>query len=339
VGAPASAAGSAARSAAASTRAASCPYTREAFEEARRRITPEAHVTPVMRCRSLSERAGFDLAIKCENLQRGGAFKFRGAFHMISALTTAERARGVITYSSGNHAQAVALAARLHRIRATVVMPEDAAGVKLAATRAHGAEVIQHGRTPRERMALAHRLAEQRGLTMVPPYEDPRILLGQETILMEILEQEPQTQVVLVPVGGGGLLGGICAAVRAFQAPIEVYGVEPETADDWARSIEAGRIVSIDASPTMADGLRSLEPGKVPFPIVREVVKGIIRVSEREIGEATLLLLTRAKLVAEPSGAVSVAAALFHADILRGRRRVVAVVSGGNVDPQTLAQL
>ena len=312
-------------------------YSRRAFEEARRRIEPEIHRTPVVRCRALSTRAGCDLALKCENLQRVGAFKFRGACHMIATLGADERARGVITYSSGNHAQAVALAARLHRVRATVVMPEDAAGVKLAAARGYGAEIILHGRTPQERMEFAHRLAAQRGLTMVPPYEDPRILLGQGTVLMEILEQEPEVQAVLVPVGGGGLLGGVCAAARALRPGLEIYGAEPEVADDWARSIAAGRIVRIPAAPTIADGLRSLEPGRVPFPVVREVVKGIVRVGERHIREAMLLLLTRAKIVAEPSGAVAVAAALFHAQAVRGRRRVVAVVSGGNVDPKALA--
>jgi threonine dehydratase len=187
-------------------------------------------------------------------------------------------------------------------------------------------------------MAFAHRLAEDRGLTMVPPYEDARILLGQGTVLMEILEQAPDVEVVLAPVGGGGLLGGICAAARAFRPGLEVYGVEPEAADDWARSIEAGRIVRIESCDTIADGLRSLEPGKVPFPVVREVAKGIIRVSEREIREAVVLLLTRAKVVAEPSGAVSVAGALFHGERFRGRR-VAAVVSGGNVDPPVLAEI
>jgi len=312
-------------------------YSREAFEEARRILEPVVHRTPIARCRTLSERAGCDLALKCENLQKGGAFKIRGAYRKIAALAETDRRRGVITYSSGNHAQAVALAARLFGTRATVVMPEDAAGVKLAAVQGYGAEVIQHGRTPQERMAFAHRFAEERGLAMVPPYEDPLILLGQGTVLMEILAQEPQAQVVLAPVGGGGLLGGICAAARALQPELEVYGVEPAVADDWARSLEAGRIVGIPASPTIADGLRSLEPGKVPFPVVQAVASGIIRVSEEEIREAMLLLLTRAKVVAEPSGAVSVAAALFHGEPFRGRR-VVAVVSGGNVDPEALAR-
>jgi threonine dehydratase len=232
----------------------------------------------------------------------------------------------------------VALAARLFETRAVVVMPENAPAVKLAATRGYGAEVIQHGRTPQERMEFAHRLAEERGLTMVPPYEDPRILLGQGTVLMEILEQAPDVEVVLVPVGGGGLLGGICAAARSFRPELEIYGVEPEAADDWARSIEAGRIVRIESSDTIADGLRSLEPGRVPFPVVREVARGVIRVSEQEIREAVVQLLIRAKIVAEPSGAVSVAGALFHGERFRGHR-VAAVVSGGNVDPPVLAEI
>jgi threonine dehydratase len=312
--------------------------SREAFEQARQAIEPIARRTPIETCRALSERAGCDLRLKCENLQRGGAFKIRGASYLISTLGEAERARGVVTYSSGNHAQAVALAARLFKMRAVVVMPEDAPAVKLAATRGYGAEVIQHGRTPQDRMAFAHRLAEERDLTMVPPYEDPRILLGQGTVLMEILEQAPDVEVVLAPVGGGGLLGGICAAARAFRPGLEVYGVEPETADDWARSIEAGRIVRIESSDTIADGLRSLEPGRVPFPVVRDVARGIIRVSESEIREAVVFLLTRAKVVAEPSGAVAVAGALFHGERFRGRR-VAAVVSGGNVDPQVLSEI
>ena len=313
-------------------------YDREAFEKARRVLEGKAHKTPILRCGILSRLAGCDLALKCESLQRGGAFKFRGAYHMLSTLEEADRARGVITYSSGNHAQAVALAARLFSTRAVVVMPTDASGVKLAAARGYGAEILRHGLTPQERMAFAGRVAAERNLAMVPPYEDPRILLGQGTVLMEILEQEPRAEVVLVPAGGGGLLAGICAAARAFRPEMEVYGVEPAVADDWARSIEAGGIRSIPAAPTVADGLRSLEPGRVPFPVVRELVRGIIRVAEEEILAAMGLLLTRAKVVAEPSGAVSVAGALFHGETFRGRR-VVAVVSGGNVDPGTLAEL
>ena len=313
-------------------------YRRPAFERALEIIRPVAHLTPMMRCRALSEMAGCDLAMKCENLQRVGAFKFRGAYHMIAALTESERAHGVITYSSGNHAQAVALSARLFGIRAVIVMPVDAAGVKLAATRGYGAEILQHGHTPQERQAFAIRLAQERGLTMVPPYEDARILLGQGTLLMEILEQEPAAEVVLVPVGGGGLLGGICAAARAFRPQLEIYGVEPETADDWARSISSGRIERIATAHTIADGLRSLEPGKIPFPIVQEVVRGVLRVSDEQIRRAMLLLLTRAKLVAEPSGAVSVAGALAHAHRFKNRR-VVALISGGNVEPALLASL
>jgi threonine dehydratase len=306
-------------------------YTREAFERARRILNPVVRTTPITRSAELSSRAGCDLAFKREDEQIGRAFKFRGAFHMISALSEAERARGVITYSSGNHAQAVARAARLHGIRATVVMPEDAVAVKLAATREHGAEVIQHGKTPQERMEFAHRLQKERGLTMVPPYEDARIVLGQGTVLMEILEQEPGVEAVLAPVGGGGLLGGICAAARAFCPGLAVYGAEPAAADDWARSIEAGRIVRIDRSDTIADGLRSLEPGSVPFPVVAAVARGILRVSEEEIHETMRLLRDAAGIVAEPSGAVSAAAALFHGEKLRNRR-VVAVISGGNLD-------
>lgn len=313
-------------------------YSRPAFEKAREILSGVAHRTPILRCRALSEMAGCDLAMKCENLQRVGAFKFRGAYAMIAMLTEAERAAGVITYSSGNHAQAVALAARLFGTRAVIIMPVDATGVKLSATREYGAEILQHGHTPHERQALAIRLAQERGLTMVPPYEDPRILLGQGTALMEVLEQEPLGEVMLVPVGGGGLLGGVCAAVRAFRPQMEVYGVEPETADDWARSIESGRIERIATANTIADGLRSLEPGKTPFPIVKEVVRGILRVSEDQIRRAMLLLLTRAKLVVEPSGAVSVAGALAHAQRFRNRR-VVALISGGNVEPSLLSSL
>jgi threonine dehydratase len=312
-------------------------YSKEALRRAESVLEGKAHLTPILRCGLLSRRAGCDLALKCENLQRVGAFKFRGAYFMISTLPEAERARGVITYSSGNHAQAVALASRLWGIPCVVVMPTDASGVKLSATREYGAEVLQHGLTPQERMVFAEKLARERGLTMVPPYEDPRILLGQGTVLLEILRQEPETEVVLVPVGGGGLLGGICAAARAFRPDLEVHGVEPALADDWARSLEAGAIRRIPAAPTVADGLRSLEPGQVPFPVVREVARGILRVTEAEILEAMALLLTRAKIVSEPSGAVSVAGALFHGEAFRGRR-VVAVVSGGNLDPRTLAE-
>ena len=313
-------------------------YSRSAFERAFAEIRERAHRTPVARCRTLSRLAGADLALKCENLQRVGAFKFRGAWLKLATLTPEEIGRGVITYSSGNHAQAVALAASLRQTRALIVMPVDAAGVKLAATRAYGAEIIQHGRTPQERQDLALTLAADRGLTMVPPYEDPHILVGQGTVLLELLEQEPEVEIVLVPVGGGGLLGGVCAAARAIRPGLEVYGVEPEVADDWAQSIEAGEIRRIASADTIADGLRSLEPGKIPFPIVREVVRGILRVSEADIRRAALLLLTRAKIVAEPSGAVAVAGALAHAPRFAGRR-IAAIVSGGNVELSFLASL
>jgi len=314
------------------------PFHRAAFENAMHLLHPVVHRTPIARCRSLSETVGCDLAMKCENLQKVGAFKFRGAHAMIAMLSESERSRGVITYSSGNHAQAVALAARLFGTSAVIVMPMDAAGVKLSATRAYGAEILQCGFTPQERQAFATRLAQERGLTMVPPYEDPRILLGQGTVLMEILEQEPAVEVLLVPVGGGGLLGGICAAARVFRPQLEIYGVEPEVADDWARSIDSGRIERIATADTIADGLRSLEPGKIPFPIVKEVVRGILRISESEIRRAMLLLLTRAKIVAEPSGAVSVAGALAHTQRFKNRR-VVALISGGNVEPSLLSSL
>jgi threonine dehydratase len=313
-------------------------YGRGRFEEARRVLHGKAHFTPVARCLTLSGMAGADLAIKCENLQRVGAFKFRGAYHMIATLTPEERSRGVITYSSGNHAQAVALSAKLFGCRAVIIMPEDAAGVKLAATRGYGAEIQQHGFTPQQRQEVALRVARERGLTMVPPYEDPRILLGQGTILMEILQQAPEVEVVLVPVGGGGLLGGMCAAARAFRPELQVYGVEPERADDWARSIAAGSVERIPSADTIADGLRSLEPGRTPFPIVKEVVRGILKVGEDDIRRAMLLLLTRAKIVAEPSGAVAVAGALVHAPLFRNRR-VVALISGGNVEPAIFATL
>lgn len=314
------------------------PYSRTAFEAAQKGLESFAHRTPLLRCRTLSEQCGFDLALKCENLQRGGAFKFRGAFHMVSALAPDRRSAGLITYSSGNHAQAVALVAGRLKCPATVVMPVDALGVKLEATRGYGAEIIQHGHTPQERMAFALNLAKERNLVMIPPYEDPHILRGQGTVLMEILEQEPEVEVVLVPAGGGGLLGGICAAARAFRPDLEIYGVEPEVADDWARSLEAGHIVRIQSAPTLADGLRSLEPGTLPFPVVHEVARGILRITEEEILQAMLLLLTRAKIVAEPSGAVATAGALYHGHPFRGRR-VVAVVSGGNLDPATLGRL
>ena len=313
-------------------------YSQAAFLSARRALRKKARRTPMMRSQSLSALAGCELSFKCENFQKGGAFKFRGAYFMTSVLSAKERSRGLITYSSGNHAQAVAIAAKMFGVPAVIVMPEDASGVKLAATRASGADILQHGLTPQERQAFATGLAKERSLTMIPPYEDPRILLGQGTVLLEILEREIDVEVVLVPVGGGGLLGGICAAAREFRPALEIYGVEPEKADDWARSFAAGRIERIESAKTIADGLRSLEPGKIPFPIVKEIAKGILTVSEDEIRRAMLLLLTRAKLVAEPSGAVSFAGAIAHASRFRGRK-VVAILSGGNVEPAMLATL
>jgi threonine dehydratase len=287
------------------------------------------------------------LFLKLENLQPIGAFKLRGAYNKVASLSEDERRRGVISYSSGNHGQGVAYAARALGVKAIIVMPGNAPKNKLEATAALGAEIITVGPGSEERRLRAEELAAEHGYAIVPPYNDEKIIAGQGTVGLEILEDLPDVETVLVPVGGGGLISGISAAIKLsnteFRHPkIKVIGVEPELAADAQASLRAGRIVSSLAeqvSQTLADGLRTQSIGAINFEHIRAYVDDIVTVTEDEIREAMLALSANAQTLAEPSGAVAVAAFLFHADELPNTKINVAVISGGNIDPKLLAEL
>jgi len=288
------------------------------------------------------EHRGHTLYLKPENQQPVGAFKIRGAYNKIASLTDEERARGVIAYSSGNHAQGVAYAARALKTKAVIVMPRNAPEVKRAATEALGAEVIYVGPSGVERMVKAEELAVQHGYTMIPPYDDLKIIAGQGTLGLEIVEDFPAVDLVLVPVGGGGLISGVATAVKALNPSAKVVGVEPEVASDARASLRAGEIVTLPAervAATAADGLRAMYVGTLTFEHIRHYVDDIVTVSEDEISEAVRILAQNPKTVAEPSGAVAPAAWLFHRDLLPPSKATVAVISGGNIDPELLERV
>jgi threonine dehydratase len=295
--------------------------------------------TPLVPC----PRGGEDrtLYLKAESLQPTGAFKLRGAYNKISSLSPAERRRGVVAHSSGNHAQAVAYAARSLGVRAVIVMPRGAARVKLDATAAFGAEIVLVGNDSSERVRRAEELAAEHGYVPVPPYDDETLIAGQGTVGLEILEDLPDVEAVLVPVSGGGLISGVAAALKLSRSDIRVIGVEPELAADARASLRSGKLVELPAEQvgrTIADGLRVRRLGDVPFEHVRAFVDDIVAVSEDEILEAMRRLALRVRLVAEPSGAVTFAAHLFHQAELPPTRLNVAIVSGGNVEPHLLSQ-
>ncbi|HEX2189248.1 MAG TPA: threo-3-hydroxy-L-aspartate ammonia-lyase [Longimicrobiaceae bacterium] len=305
--------------------------TFDSVRAAAERLRGVAHRTPVVTSRTLDERAGARVLLKCENLQRGGAFKFRGAYNAVSRLTDAERRAGVLTFSSGNHAQAVALTGRILEVRTAVVMPENAPAAKVEATRGYGAEVILYDPAAASREEVAARLREERGMTLVPPYDHPDVVAGQGTAALELLEEAGPLDALLVPCGGGGLLSGTALAARGAAPGCRVVGVEPELADDATRSFHTGELHRVHNPPTVADGLRTPSLGHYTFPLVRAHVDEMRTVSEAEIVEAMRFLWTRAKLVVEPSGAVPVAALLAGIPELRGAR-IGVIVSGGNVD-------
>lgn len=282
------------------------------------------------------------LYLKLENLQPIGAFKLRGAYNKVASLDENDRRRGVISYSSGNHGQGVAYAARALGIKAVVVMPGNAPSNKLAATAALGAEVVTVGPGSEERRLRAEELAAQHGYIIVPPYNDEKIIAGQGTVALEILEDLPNVETILVPVGGGGLISGVSAAIKLSNPKIKVIGVEPALAADAQASFRAGRVISSPAeqvSQTLADGLRTQSIGAINFEHIRTYVDDIVTVSEQEIRDAMRALSGNPQTLPEPSGAVSVAAFLFHAGELPATNVNVAVVSGGNIDPQVLAEL
>ncbi len=282
------------------------------------------------------------LFLKLENLQPIGAFKLRGAYNKVASLSDDERRRGVISYSSGNHAQGVAYAARALGLKAIIVMPSNAPKNKSEATAALGAEIVTVGPGSEERRVRAEELAAEHGYVIVPPYNDEKIIAGQGTVGLEILEDMPDVETVLVPVGGGGLISGISAAIKLTNPAIKVIGVEPELAGDARASLQAGQVVSFppeQVSQTLADGLRTQSVGEINFAHIRAYVDDIVYVKEAEIREAARALSANPKTVAEPSGAVSVAAFMFNSAELPRTRNNVAVISGGNIDPQFLAEL
>jgi threonine dehydratase len=282
---------------------------------------------------------GGRLYLKPENLQPVGAFKLRGAYNKIASLTDEERSRGVITYSSGNHAQGVAYAARALATKAVIVMPRNAPAIKREATAALGAEVVFVGPSGVERQEKAEQLAAEHGYVIIPPYDDPKIIAGQGTAGLEILEDLPEVDLVLVPIGGGGLISGISTAIKLSKPNVKIIGVEPELAADAQASFRAGHIVKFPPEQvlsTSADGLRSQYVGTLTFEHIRRYVDDVVTVSEEDIFNAVRILAENPKTVAEPSGAVAPAAWLFHRDSLPASKETVAVISGGNVDPELL---
>jgi threonine dehydratase len=305
---------------------------------AQERLRDIAHITPVATSRTLNAQAGRAVFLKCENFQRGGAFKFRGAYNTISQLDQAARARGVVAFSSGNHAQGVAVAAQLLGAPAAICMPSDAPSVKVAATRGYGAEIIFYDRMKDDRDAIARGIAEQRGMTLVPPYDDLRIMAGAGTAALELVEHVPNLDAVLAPIGGGGLIAGSAIAIHGANPKTRVFGVEPAGADDTLRSLRAGERVGIAPPSTIADGLRVFKPGALTFPVVQRHVEDILVVTDDKILEAVRFALLRLKLVVEPSGAVTLAA-LLAGGLPPDIGRVGAIISGGNIDPPVLASL
>jgi threonine dehydratase len=303
------------------------------------RIRGVVHETPVLTSRTLDSETGATVFVKAESFQIGGAFKLRGAYNKISSLTPDQLARGVASYSSGNHAQAVAIAAGLMGTKAVVVMPRDAPAEKLTATRGYGAEVVVYDRYTEDRAEIATAIARDRGLTLVPPYEDPLVMAGQGTATIELIESVGELDLLVVPVGGGGLIAGSATAAKGLAPAIRVVGVEPEAGDDTKRSLEAGARVVLPSVPaTIADGLQADTPGELTFEVNRKLVDGIALVSDDDILRAMRFLAERMKVVAEPSGAVGVAALISGVVEARGAR-VGVILSGGNIAADRFASL
>jgi len=312
--------------------------TPEFIREARARIAPHVHRTPVMSSRAFNGAAGREVFFKCENFQRAGSFKMRGATNKILALDAGERARGVAAFSSGNHAQAVALAARDAGARAIIVMPEDAPRAKVAATREYGAEVVFYDRQRDDRERVARDVAERTGLVLVPPYDDYHVMAGQGTCALELLEEVRDLEAIVTPCGGGGLFAGASTAAKAINSRIRCFAVEPETGDDTRQSFLTGERVAIPPPPTIADGARVQSPGTLTFPFVQRHAEDVLTVSDAELVEALKFLLFRLKILVEPTGALGAAAALFN-KLPANIRRIGVVISGGNVDADALARL
>jgi len=303
--------------------------------DAEARIAPLARRTPVFSSTSINQVAGVEVHFKCENLQRGGAFKIRGASNLILSIPEEDLSRGVVAFSSGNHAQAVAMAAKHLGTHATIVMPEDAPQGKLKATRTHGATIITYNRLRESREDIAAQIMKQTGATLVPPFDHPLVMAGQGTAALELLEVFPHLDAIIAPVGGGGLLAGCATIAKALDPDIQVFGAEPERANDTYLSLRAGHRVEISTPDTIADGLRSPQPGALTFPVLQRYIENVLLVSEDEIRATVKLLLMRMKLLVEPSGAVGAAAVLHH-KLPANVRSIGVILSGGNLDFEDL---
>lgn len=302
------------------------------------RLDGHAHRTPVMTSRTIDEALGAQVFFKCENLQRMGAFKFRGAFNALSRFDATQRRHGVVAFSSGNHAQAIALSARILGIPATIVMPQDAPAAKMAATRGYGGNVVTYDRYTEDREQIGRELAEKHGLTLVPPYDHADVIAGQGTAAKELFDEVGPLDAVFTPLGGGGLLSGTALATRALSPHAKLYGVEPEAGNDGQQSFRSGSIVHIDTPRTIADGAQTQHLGNLTFPILRRDVDDILTATDAELVDCMRFFATRMKIVVEPTGCLSFAAARRMKDELQGKR-VGIVISGGNVDLENFCAL
>ncbi|KVV50235.1 serine dehydratase [Burkholderia cepacia] len=302
------------------------------------RLEGHAHRTPVMTSRTIDEALGAQVFFKCENLQRMGAFKFRGAFNALSRFDAEQRRNGVVAFSSGNHAQAIALSARILGIPATIVMPQDAPAAKIAATRGYGGKVVTYDRYTEDREQIGRDLAARHGLTLIPPYDHPDVIAGQGTAAKELFDEVGPLDAVFTPLGGGGLLSGTALATRALSPHATLYGVEPEAGNDGQLSFRSGAIVHIDTPRTIADGAQTQHLGNLTFPIIRRDVDDILTATDAELVDCMRFFATRMKIVVEPTGCLSFAAVRRMKDALQGKR-VGVVISGGNVDLENFCTL
>lgn len=309
----------------------------EQIQAAKERLKGWAHVTPVVSSRTLNRMVNAEVYFKCENLQRVGAFKFRGAFNSISLLTDEQKAQGVIAYSSGNHGQAIAAVCQMLNIKATVVMPNNAPTIKRAATEAYGATIIEYDPKITVREDIAKELALEHGYTTIPPFDHKDVIAGQGTAALELFEEIGELDLLLVPCGGGGLLSGSAISARAVAPNCRVIGIEPELADDATRSFQTGKLHTVENPPTIADGTRTPSLGEITFPLVLEYVDDMKTVSEKSIMEAVKFFFYRMKLVVEPSGALGLAALL--SDAVNAEGKVGIIISGGNIDADMMTTI
>ncbi|MGS1059467.1 threo-3-hydroxy-L-aspartate ammonia-lyase [Burkholderia glumae] len=314
------------------------PPTYDDVAAAAERLAGHAHRTPVLTSRTVDEALGAQVFFKCENFQRMGAFKFRGAFNALSQFSAAQRKAGVVAFSSGNHAQAIALSAKLLGMPATIVMPHDAPAAKVAATRGYGGQVVIYDRYTEDREQIGRELAEQQGLTLISPYDHPHVIAGQGTAAAELFDEVGPLEAVFAPLGGGGLLSGTALATRALAPGAELYGVEPEAGNDGQQSFASGSIVHIETPKTIADGAQTQHLGTLTFPIIRRDVNAILTASDAELVDCMRFFASRMKMLVEPTGCLAFAAARRMKAQLKGRR-VGVVVSGGNIDLEKFCQL